>query len=75
MEAVRQASLEVLEGGVSALVGETGSGKATLGPLLTGQLEADGVVSSSRAGTSWPWIGCSGNTSLGLVLTNCVKCV
>ncbi len=42
IEAVRQASLEVLEGEVVALVGETGSGKTTLGRLLTGQLEADG---------------------------------
>lgn len=42
VEAVRGASLEVLEGEVVALVGETGSGKTTLGRLLVGLLEADG---------------------------------
>jgi len=42
VEAVREASLEVLEGEVVALVGETGSGKTTLGRLLVGLLEADG---------------------------------
>jgi peptide/nickel transport system ATP-binding protein len=42
VEAVRDASLEVLEGEVVALVGETGSGKTTLGRLLVGLLEADG---------------------------------
>jgi peptide/nickel transport system ATP-binding protein len=41
VEAVRGASLEVLEGEVVALVGETGSGKTTLGRLLVGLLEAD----------------------------------
>jgi peptide/nickel transport system ATP-binding protein len=40
--AVRSASLEVYEGEVVALVGETGSGKTTLGRLLVGLLEADG---------------------------------
>jgi peptide/nickel transport system ATP-binding protein len=40
--AVRTASLEVYEGEVVALVGETGSGKTTLGRLLVGLLEADG---------------------------------
>ena len=40
--AVRRASLEVYEGEVVALVGETGSGKTTLGRLLVGLLEADG---------------------------------
>jgi peptide/nickel transport system ATP-binding protein len=40
--AVRNASLEVYEGEVVALVGETGSGKTTLGRLLVGLLEADG---------------------------------
>jgi peptide/nickel transport system ATP-binding protein len=40
--AVRGASLEVYEGEVVALVGETGSGKTTLGRLLVGLLEADG---------------------------------
>jgi peptide/nickel transport system ATP-binding protein len=39
--AVRGASLEVYEGEVVALVGETGSGKTTLGRLLVGLLEAD----------------------------------
>jgi len=42
VEAVHEASLEVLEGEVVALVGETGSGKTTLGRLLVGLLEADG---------------------------------
>ena len=41
VEAVREASLEVLEGEVVALVGETGSGKTTLGRLLFGLLDAD----------------------------------
>jgi len=40
--AVRRASLEVYEGEVVALVGETGSGKTTLGRLVVGLLEADG---------------------------------
>lgn len=40
--AVQSASLEVYEGEVVALVGETGSGKTTLGRLLVGLLEADG---------------------------------
>ena len=40
--AVRGASLEVYEGEVVALVGETGSGKTTLGRLLVGLLEANG---------------------------------
>jgi peptide/nickel transport system ATP-binding protein len=40
--AVEGASLEVYEGEVVALVGETGSGKTTLGRLLVGLLEADG---------------------------------
>jgi peptide/nickel transport system ATP-binding protein len=40
--AVRGASLEVYEGEVVALVGETGSGKTTLGRLLVGLLAADG---------------------------------
>jgi peptide/nickel transport system ATP-binding protein len=40
--AVRGASLDVYEGEVVALVGETGSGKTTLGRLLVGLLEADG---------------------------------
>jgi peptide/nickel transport system ATP-binding protein len=40
--AVRSASLEVYEGEVVALVGETGSGKTTLGRLLVGLLETDG---------------------------------
>jgi peptide/nickel transport system ATP-binding protein len=40
--AVESASLEVYEGEVVALVGETGSGKTTLGRLLVGLLEADG---------------------------------
>ncbi|MGD8473699.1 MAG: ABC transporter ATP-binding protein [Anaerolineae bacterium] len=39
--AVRGASLEVYEGEVVALVGETGSGKTTLGRLLVGLLETD----------------------------------
>jgi peptide/nickel transport system ATP-binding protein len=40
--AVQSASLAVFEGEVVALVGETGSGKTTLGRLLVGLLEADG---------------------------------
>lgn len=40
--AVQEASLEIYEGEVVALVGETGSGKTTLGRLLVGLLEADG---------------------------------
>jgi peptide/nickel transport system ATP-binding protein len=40
--AVHGGSLEVYEGEVVALVGETGSGKTTLGRLLVGLLEADG---------------------------------
>ena len=49
--AVRGASLEVYEGEVVALVGETGSGKTTLGRLLVGLLEADGgrVIFEGRA--------------------------
>jgi len=39
--AVCGASLEVYEGEVVALVGETGSGKTTLGRLLVGLLDAD----------------------------------
>ncbi|MCL7452148.1 MAG: ABC transporter ATP-binding protein [Anaerolineae bacterium] len=39
--AVRGVSLEVYEGEVVALVGETGSGKTTLGRLLVGLLDAD----------------------------------
>jgi peptide/nickel transport system ATP-binding protein len=39
--AVQGATLEVYEGEVVALVGETGSGKTTLGRLLVGLLEAD----------------------------------
>jgi peptide/nickel transport system ATP-binding protein len=42
VEAVRDASLEIYEGEVVAVVGETGSGKTTLGRLLVGLLEADG---------------------------------
>jgi peptide/nickel transport system ATP-binding protein len=42
VEAVRGASLEVYEGEVVALIGETGSGKTTLGRLLVGLLKADG---------------------------------
>ncbi|HEM61849.1 MAG TPA: ATP-binding cassette domain-containing protein, partial [Chloroflexi bacterium] len=42
VEAVRQASLRVYHGEVVALVGETGSGKTTLGRLLAGLLKADG---------------------------------
>ncbi|MBN1180277.1 MAG: ABC transporter ATP-binding protein [Anaerolineae bacterium] len=42
VEAVREASLEILEGEVVALVGETGSGKTTLGRLLVGLLASDG---------------------------------
>jgi peptide/nickel transport system ATP-binding protein len=40
--AVRGASLAVYEGEVVALVGETGSGKTTLGRLLVGLLAAEG---------------------------------
>jgi peptide/nickel transport system ATP-binding protein len=39
--AVQEASLRVCEGEVVALVGETGSGKTTLGRMLVGLLEAD----------------------------------
>jgi peptide/nickel transport system ATP-binding protein len=42
VEAVRRASLQVYHGEVLALVGETGSGKTTLGRLLVGLLRADG---------------------------------
>jgi len=42
VEAVRDVSLEVREGEVVALIGETGSGKTTLGSLLVGLLKADG---------------------------------
>jgi peptide/nickel transport system ATP-binding protein len=42
VEAVREVSLDVLEGEVVALIGETGSGKTTLGSLLVGLIEADG---------------------------------
>jgi len=41
VEAVRRASLQVYHGEVVALVGETGSGKTTLGRLLVGLLKAD----------------------------------
>jgi peptide/nickel transport system ATP-binding protein len=40
--ALQGARLELYEGEVVALVGETGSGKTTLGRLLVGLLEADG---------------------------------
>lgn len=42
VEAVRHASLEIYEGEVVALVGETGSGKSTIGRMLAGYLEPDG---------------------------------
>ncbi|MGQ9717367.1 MAG: dipeptide ABC transporter ATP-binding protein [Anaerolineae bacterium] len=42
VEAVREAALEIREGEVVALVGETGSGKTTLGRMLVGLLRPDG---------------------------------
>ncbi|RME31573.1 MAG: ABC transporter ATP-binding protein [Thermoflexia bacterium] len=42
LEAVREVSLEIREGEVVALVGETGSGKTTLGRMLVGLLSPDG---------------------------------
>ncbi|MGB9777333.1 MAG: dipeptide ABC transporter ATP-binding protein [Anaerolineae bacterium] len=42
VEAVREATLEIREGEVVALVGETGSGKTTLGQMLVGLLPPDG---------------------------------
>jgi len=39
VEAVRDASLDVLEGEVVAVIGETGSGKTTLGRLVAGMLD------------------------------------
>lgn len=45
VEAVRQATLQIREGEVVALVGETGSGKTTLGRMLVGLLTPDeGVI-------------------------------
>jgi len=41
VEAVRRADLEVREGEVVALVGETGSGKTTVGRMLVGLLRPD----------------------------------
>ncbi|MCX7854652.1 MAG: ABC transporter ATP-binding protein, partial [Anaerolineae bacterium] len=41
LEAVRGVSLEIREGEVVALVGETGSGKTTLGRMLVGLLSPD----------------------------------
>lgn len=41
LEAVQGVSLEVMEGEVVALIGETGSGKTTLGNMLVGLLRAD----------------------------------
>ncbi len=41
VEAVRRADLEIYEGEVVALVGETGSGKSTIGRMLVGQLDPD----------------------------------
>lgn len=42
IQAVHGVSLDVFEGEVVAVVGETGSGKTTLGRLLVGLLEPDG---------------------------------
>ncbi|MFN3762235.1 MAG: dipeptide ABC transporter ATP-binding protein [Anaerolineae bacterium] len=42
VEAVQDVSLEIREGEVVALVGETGSGKTTLGQMLVGLLSPDG---------------------------------
>jgi peptide/nickel transport system ATP-binding protein len=42
VEAVREATLDIREGEVVALVGETGSGKTTLGQMLVGLLPPDG---------------------------------
>ncbi|MBC7228267.1 MAG: ABC transporter ATP-binding protein [Thermoflexales bacterium] len=42
LEAVRDVYLEIREGEVVALVGETGSGKTTLGRMLVGLLSPDG---------------------------------
>ncbi len=44
IQAVHGVSLEVLEGEVVGVVGETGSGKTTLGRLLTGLLDPDAGV-------------------------------
>ncbi len=41
VEAVRRATLEIREGEMVALVGETGSGKTTLGRILVGLLSPD----------------------------------
>ena len=41
VEAVRDASLDVLEGEVVAVIGETGSGKTTLGRLVAGMLDPE----------------------------------
>ncbi|MCS7283173.1 MAG: ABC transporter ATP-binding protein [Anaerolineae bacterium] len=42
LEAIQDVSLEIREGEVVALVGETGSGKTTLGRMLVGLLSPDG---------------------------------
>ncbi|MCS7177833.1 MAG: ABC transporter ATP-binding protein [Anaerolineae bacterium] len=63
LEAVRGVSLEIREGEVVALVGETGSGKTTLGRMLVGLLSPDGgrVVLEGRdltaaQGEKWRWL-------------------
>jgi len=52
IEAVQDVSLEVLESEVVGIVGETGSGKTTLGRLLVGLLEPD-AGSIQLEGQQW----------------------
>ena len=60
VEAVRDASLDVLEGEVVAVIGETGSGKTTLGRMVAGLLEPEAGAITFQG---QEWAGLSGGAS------------